>query len=455
MLDLLSWLVSGAPYALAVLMGLALPALGTVCFARFAAGAAVVIGMFTIEALYMGVGGITLGVSLYATDLVLAFIAVVAFARLLLARDAPRPHWAWLLYLLLFAVSLGTGLATHGTTAGVQARSYFYSVAAGTYAMSFPLEQKPLRTLANLLCATALLLLAVCAYRWVVYYAPIKDLLPEGGTYNIDGAIRVVRSHEALLMSQALVLGLFFSRWGAGPTAARIVMPLLLACVVVLQHRSVWAAAMAGVAMGVFVVRAHSGSRWSQALLLVGLSAVTVVALRFSDGDVSAQLEKSAHSALNGEGTAGERLEGWRAMVGNWASAGARSVAIGQSFGTPNARLVHDQTNGGLRKIDYIAHNHYVQTLYNLGPLGVVAFIVVLVHAIRGLMRIATTHDDGLAAEALLVLVVMQAVYYIPYGTDYLQHLVLGAALGHVAARRPDHAASRPALSTPARWRWA
>jgi len=456
----LSYAYLATPYAVALMLGLLVPLLGVLCYSSFGAGMAVIVGMFAVEALFMFVGAIPIGVSLYYTDLALTFACVIGLLRLLLAGNRPRIHRAWIVYSAVAALSLATGLITHGSGAGVQARPYFYFTAAAVCGMSFGIDEKRLRLLFDALAGVALLLLCITAYRWVVYYTPITELLPEEGAYNNDGPIRVIRSYEALVLAQVLVASLFFARASGGLVAARALSPLLLAAVVVLQHRSVWVAALAGVLASVFLGRLQRGSAVGQAILLVGIVVTTSLPMFLTDklSGVGDQITNSAGAALSERGSAGERLGSWKAIVDNWAAAGPRSIIIGQSFGTDPSRLVRDE-RGALRKLEYTAHNMYVQTLFNTGLVGLGAFLLAAAYAVRGLYRICASGRGGVAAQALLALMLMQLVYYVPYGTDYLQSLIFGIALSYVAgfeATSPVDAENRanPEKSRVPRWRW-
>jgi len=65
MLRTLFAVLSAVPYVAALLLGILIPALGVLCFSNFGAGLAVVAGMFAIEALWMTVGGLQLGITIY------------------------------------------------------------------------------------------------------------------------------------------------------------------------------------------------------------------------------------------------------------------------------------------------------------------------------------------------------------------------------------------------------
>lgn len=449
-------ILNALPFVAAALLGIGVPLLAVVCHRRLGAGMAVVTVLFALELLYMNLGGVRLGMALYYADIVLLFVAAVAAFRFVFAADAPRLSWVWWIFVAVFVVSLATGLASFGSAAGVQARSYFYAIAVACYVGSFPVHEGHVRVALNLLSALGVLMLALVAYRWTVYYLPIPSLLPEEGAYNNDGAIRVIRSFEALVLAQLLVVGLFFGSVGAGPRLVRFLSPLLLAAVVALQHRSVWVAALAGVLAAMLVGRSRTGSRLGQIALLASVLAITAMPALFSDqlGGVTGQVTSSAGNAIALQGTAGERLDGWSDIVKRWAGAGPRSIAIGQSFGTDNSRYVHDSTHGGFRKVDYFAHNFYVQSLFNMGLLGVLAFVVMAGQVVLNLYRRCAAGTGGPAVQALLVLVLMQLVYYVPYGVDYLQNILLGLGLGLTARQHAGTGESAPAAGSRAWQRW-
>ena len=461
MLSALFSVVSAMPYVAALALGILVPALAVLSYSHFGAGLAVVAGMFAVEALWMTVGGFQLGIKIYYTDFALVFVGLIALLRLLTARDTPRWHWGWGLYTAAFLVSLGTGIVAYGSGAGVQARDYFYSVAAGSYAMSFAIDARRVRLLLNVMVTTAALLLCICAYRWVVYYTPITELLPEEGVYNADGAIRVVRSFEAMVLGQVLVAGLFFAAFARGAMLARFLSPVVLAAVLALQHRSVWLALLVGVMAGLFVARSRRGSKLGQVLLLAGIVAVTAVPMVFSDrlSGLSDQVAGSAGRAVEADGSVGERFDNWQGLIKLWANGGPRSILIGQSFGSDATRYVQDKVRGGEHKIVYFAHNHYVQTLFNLGLVGLAGFLAVAWYAVSGLYRRCSSAQGDTTAEVLLTLLMMQLAYYVPYGTDYLQSVVLAVSIayvaGHERAALSRAAAARPALQRRLRWGWS
>jgi hypothetical protein len=422
------------PFLVMLGMGLLLPILVVLCYSRYGFGLAVISGMFVIDAMLMYGGGFHLGINLFYTDFALLLIGAAAGLRLLFAPDFPLRHWAWLAFSAVICLSLILGLARYGSAAGVSVRGYFYFMVTGLYGMSFPMDERRVRFTLNVLAAVAMLLLVLTAYRWVVYYTPITALLPPGGVYNVDGAIRVIKSNEALVLAEVLVCGLFFAAAATGLQVAQWFSPLLLGTVLALQHRSVWLAALVGGLTRFLVARSKQSSTASQLLLVAAIVGITSIPLIFTEklSGLTQQVGHSAERALEGHDTTHERFSNWKSMIELWYQGGVKSIVIGQSFGADSSRYVEEE-NGGVRKISYYAHNIYVQTLYNTGLVGLAAMLVAFAYVVQGLYRLNRDGVGGTTTQILLVLMVMQMAYYVPYGTDYLQSLLFGVALAYVA----------------------
>ena len=425
------------PFIFMFVAGVAIPMLLVLSYARFGVGLALVFGIAIVDALSLGEGGVNFGINLYYADIVLGLISIVAGLRLFFARDFPTKNKAWFIFCSVIMISLITGLASFGLTAGVQSRGYFYFMVAGIYAMSFEMNEARLRLVFNAMAASAFLLVSLAVYRWIVYYTPIRSLLPASGSYNVDGPIRVIYSNHALLIAQVLLSGLFFFKSARGFAIARALSPFLLGAVVALQHRSVWLATLVGVMARLLLGNSKSGSAITQLFFLAAIVGVTALPMVLSDklAGVTEQVGSSASRALAGKDTTGERLQSWHEITKKWYGAGPRSIAIGQSFGADNTRYVQD-ARGASHKITYIAHNLYVQTLFNTGLFGLIAFLACVWYVVVGLYRICRDGTGGAEAEVLLMLVVMQLAYYVPYGVDYLQSFIFGIAVAYVAGKK-------------------
>lgn len=452
MLTAMGWMITALPFVVALLLGLLLPMFGALLYRRGDAGLVFMALMVAGDAVFFGQMRINLGINVYLADLGFVLLGAVAALRWALARDMPRVpvvRLAWLVWAGLFVLALALGLLDHGTTAGVHAREYFYSLVAASYFMSFAFDGERLRALATAMVSLALLLLAVAAYRWTVYALELRELLPPSGVWSPDGALRVIPAHEALLLAQVLVLSLFFARLSGAVRLARWLAPLLLGAVIALQHRSVWIAAAIGVIAALALAPRARGSALAQIAALVVVLTLTALPLAFSErlAGFSAQVGRSAATAVAGQGTVHSRLQDWRRTLDDWSRSGPRALVVGQGFGRDTSRLLITE-EGERRTIRFGAHNHYVAMLTDTGVLGLAAFAVVVLATLAGLYRLARKGDQGdqgdHVASALLVLLLMQLAYYVPYGTDPWQHLLLGCAVAFVATRSAGRAPARP-----------
>lgn len=440
-MELIDWISFLLPFLVACLVGVALPLIAVLTYKQLAWGLALIGATMVADVLLLSTPILRIGISMFVVDLPMVLLGLVAISRWLACDDVPRRNSAWLLLVVLFGLGLAIGLVRHGTAAGVAARSDFYSLAAASYAMSFPIGRREMRQLSTMIAWTALALLAITLYRWMVVYLPIRELLPFGGLYNNDGEIRVVWASATLLMAEAALLGTFVGRTAGGTPAMRWLAAPLIVCVLILQHRSVWLAALAGVLTALLLAGRQRASRFRQLVLALALAGTSVLPLTVSD-QLATQFNKAVGTALAGRGTVHARFENWRITLENWANHGALAIAIGDAPGKNNWRTVETEA-GELRRIGFSAHNHYVSLLTGSGVLGLLVYLWVVTNTLRGLI-VATPSGEGERAESgvLLLLLVMQLVYFVSYGSDFVQFALFGVAMAWVASH--DSKRSRP-----------
>jgi len=447
MAEVLGLVLLSLPFVIAFLLAILIVVMFVLSYQRFGFGLALTALTCWLDAATQSAPVLQLGVRLYVADLPFMVLGAVTALRWLAAKDIPWRHPGWVIYVLVFFVNLGWGLATQGTAAGVQARGDFYAVVAASYAMSFPIGREQVRQLLRATAWLAVALAVLTTYRWVVYYTPITDLLPPGGVYNVDGPIRVISSAHALVLAESLLLGLYFAHISGAGAALRVLAPLLLGFVVALQHRSVWLSGLVGVGVSMLLARAQRMPLWQQ-LGAVGLMALLVVGGLLYGGRLSQDVVSSAERAVSGQGTVQARFDNWRATLTDWRQAGARSILIGRPLGGDTTRLVAD-SDGRTLRIAFGAHNNYIAQLVGSGLIGFAGLLWALASAVRGLWQLCR-RDTASAdwAALLLVLLGVQLAYYVAYAVDFMQLLVLGMAVAGVAVNRSATAPVRPQAST-------
>ncbi|MEO3693387.1 O-antigen ligase family protein [Roseateles paludis] len=445
-MELIYWAFQALPFVVAFLAAVALLLIFNFSFRRFEFGLGVLAVTFWLDAATQSAPVLQLGLRWYIADLPLIILGAVTLLRWLVSKQMPWRHPGWLLYVGVFLVNLAIGLATQGTAAGVQARGEFYAIVAASYAMSFPIAREQVRALVAAFAWLGVGLALLTVYRWVVFYAPITDLLPPEGVYNIDGAIRVIGAPQALVLAQALLIGLYFAHLGGAATALRLLSPLFLGFVVALQHRSVWLAAAVGVAVGLLLARAKHVPVWQQVGVVCVMFSLLVGGVMYG-GRVGQDVASSAQRAVAGEGTVQARLNNWRSTLGDWYGEGPRAILIGRTLGSDMTRVVRD-AGGRDISIAYGAHNNYVTQLVSFGVLGFAGLLWALLSAVRGLWRMCQRREIGVSeyAALLLMLIVVQLAYYVAYASSFIQLSLIGMALAACAPSRRDGkvAAARP-----------
>lgn len=432
----LAYLFIGLPYLVAPLAALALCAFLVSAYRSPTAGLVSIGVVFLLESL-LGSASLGLGINVFPPDLVSVAVGFVALLRFLFSSECPRFPRAWFAFVAAVAISFVLGFDAYGTLAGVALRPNFYAIAAASYLMTFAHDEAAVRRVVNFLCWVALGVVLIVCFRWVVVAIPIDALLPPGGFDPAQSSVlRVIGSEATTVLAQALVVGLFYVHTSGLLTKARFLLPAFAVVVLLLQHRSVWAAVLAAVAAR-FALPAAGRKGSTQLLsLAVILAALVAPALLSGRFDTAARdVQRSASRAVALTDTAQARLDVWRFAFNKWRNGGPRAVALGLPFGTSMDRYSLTRNNE-LRRDSFQAHSYYIQTLFSTGLLGLGATLWMYAHVLRRLYRRVTDPLQGPTASLLLLLLVVQLSYYVTYGIHYIQGLVLGVAAAYVMTLR-------------------
>lgn len=443
-MEALSYFLFSVPYMLALLLGLALPVLVLQIYRSVGFGIGLIAALFTFEAFVPGLEGFQLGIRLYVPDLVTLVIGATTLLRFLTQRSARPRFIVWYVFVGAIFLSLGVGLATLGSMGGVGARPYFYAVVVTSYVMTFPGDLRMVRQLATALTWVGVTITLLVLSRWVITYVPIRELLPESGQFSSSEAslLRVIPSHSAMVLAQLFVAALFYPQVAPVLRWLRPLLPLLLVMVVALQHRSVWVATMGGI--GARFALPEAGRKATGQFLAIALVAAAVaVPAVFSGqlGGAASDISQSASRAVALSDTADARLGSWDFMLRKWVAGGPRAVAIGLPMGTTAERkLLTD--SGKYASLNFQAHNYFVQTVFNTGLLGVFSSALAYLWIFLWLYRGVKDAEFGAASGVMLLLTTAQVVYYIFYGVDYFQALILGVAGALALTLRGRHQAA-------------
>jgi hypothetical protein len=321
--------------------------------------------------------------------------------------------------LVLVGVHVLRGAAAVGVASSVNAaRPSIYLTAGLVFALLAPLRRP----------AAAWCFVAAGAAIGVVVLARLLGVgLPEIGSYVWVGGerfdARPIVASAALVLLQGTILLLGARRTRALPSF--VAAAALLATIVVVQHRTVWAAAIASLAVGWLA--------WSRRAVVerrefyfgvtgAALLSMPLVLLTFFRAE-------ALHAAVDEPTRRGStfrwRLESWETLLDIIAPAG---LLTGTPSGIAWLRVVHGQ------ETTVSAHSLYVDLVVRHGVIAVLALALLWVVVIRS--RAVIAREVGIASAAVVALVVTQVLYAVSYSFGLAQGLLLGLLAGAVLVSR-------------------
>jgi len=416
---------------------------------RSAAGAALVMGVSVAAVAWPTPIQVSLGpLTVFLTDVAAGLLAVATVARFLRAPRLTRPQWLLLAVGAVAVLSLARGVLAFGVEPAVNEFRRWLALLAGALYFS---TVEPVRAwydrIALVWLAGVAALVALALLRWAALAVGVS-----GGILGEGGSVRVLDAAQALVIAQAFFVVLPWWRRHESPYL-RHAAPALLAVVVLLQHRTVWAVLVAGVAL--LAVRRGALDRQVVAMVGVSLLLGALLGLLLLDGADVTLTEQLSGSATNAD-TFLWRYEGWAELLQR---AGQDGGLVGRIIGLPIGSGWRRFVEGGY--VEVSPHNFYLETYLRLGAVGLAALVALLALTLRTRLRdpgpaagaAAAGHDpvDGsgpgglLGNDVLLVLTVSMLVFWITYAPDLTQALLLGLVTAAVPAARP----AQPAVHAP------
>ncbi|MFD1946452.1 hypothetical protein [Nocardioides aestuarii] len=336
----------------------------------------------------MSVAGLQVGVN----DLALVLYSFGAINHLRQVAEARAGHTlALALVLALYGVSLIRGLPIFGASAVSEARStlLFLAVIVWVLAQS---RREDFRTVVDeFITWTGIGLVGLAILNVALHGVGAAD------EFVLRGGELV--SNRPLIATQAAFLGLaaiyLAVRRKRLPLAA-----LFLIVVLVAQHRSVWAATVAGLLVAVLV----STNPVTRARIIVsgvyGSALFVLAALAGLLGDVLTDL---AHS-FQSRGTLEDRQGGWDALLIDFHAAPLFERLIGLPFGSG-----YERYNESGELVTYSPHSLYVTAYLRIGMVGACAGTALLLGSL--LRHLHTRHAER---AALLVMLLTYGYAYYP-----------------------------------------
>lgn len=355
--------------------------------------------------------------SIYPIDLIVLAAALATVIRQVTGTERGPASLIWLLVLACWVLALARGIATYGVIdALIGFRKFLYVGVLGLYVLSFPIGAKDIVRFFVMwaLAAVCLSLYAALVMIDSSFSLRIEEDFVSNYIFANERALPAV---GALFIAQAALIGLSLSLrdqhlpW-------RILAVAMLPLVVVLYHRTVWVAVLAGIFVLLFV-DPRRGMRMMPMLLLIGIVSVFSVLLMSSFGlDVVAlSLRDAVLEPLDYRvSSIGWRLDGWQALVSRAIGEGPVRILFGGGFGVDYLRRI------GWSTVTYSPHNLYVEIFLTAGLLGLMPFLWFFAHA---LYRSFKDADNTLRATRMILLTSLM-IFGLSYNFNYEQGLLLG-----------------------------
>lgn len=431
----LSYILAALPFVIAA--SLALMALAFMLISTRSPWVVIVMTMvaFIAETASIYPLSINLGLWVYPSDAVAIFSAAGLFFRAGFMGKGKLIPLAWWIFGAVQFVLFAWGIAVNGTGAGVDYRIHFAAWVICAYLTTFAEDEQLVQRLFRVVQWIAIGVMAVAVYRWIasendpLFAREIDFFITTGVPF------RVIWSAPTLMIAIAMLVSVFHA---ATTRSKQWHWPLALVFalfVLVLQHRSVWVAGMAGMGTLAFVLsRAKKGAALKMAAIGIGIVVLVGVAAT-SMKDVSSSIQSQAERAVGEGGTfQGGRVNSWVALLKDWATSGSPATyLIGKPFGSGYERYASDNAQ---KTISYQPHNYYVQLLFRGGLIGLCAFLWVLWNAAKMLRRRVAEGDPN--APLVLTLLGMLVVFYIPYGITFEQGILLALLVGVIGREQAD-----------------
>lgn len=361
------------------------------------------------------------GLSIYPADALLGLLGLAGVLRWLGRAGGRSPLWVGILGLAL-AAAVVRGLESYPLQLVFNSsRPWLYSLAVLTYGSSIAWTRERFAWLRQAWSVAAALLLGI----GVVWFA-LNSL--GIATYSIyQGTFRFLPAAGALFLAQAALLNL------TDPSPSRnrrLLLGLLFLAVLVLQHRTVWLCTLICL-LTLPLIDRRRGGRVAFGMSLVGIGALTLSPLLFPSFLLDS-LEKS----LTTTNTFLWRLDGWEQLLSRERFPDFISVLFGQPMGTGYERVI-DQ---GI--VTANPHNNYIQALLDVGMVGSIAYLLILLSSFFNWRRGRQEQDNAVLLLSLAG-VVYGGSYFIPYSSALVFSVGLSLLLSRKARTAP-----RPTFST-------
>jgi O-antigen ligase len=322
---------------------------------------------------------------------------------------------------------LNSGWKLNGSAAGVDFRFYFYYWAGALYFMSFSYSKELLDKILKVWFWMCLVLLAIVYFRFVAEFLhmPMAQEWIKDDPTGIR--FRVIKSERAYLLSVTIIMLFVRFLLPEVKKPSKIITSLFVLAVIVLQHRSVWAATIFAIAGAGLFPGIKTSRMFANLLIIAVVGAIVLTPLMYfgyGDSFLSSVNHTAELSNKLNSGTFGARLKGWEGYLDIW----QRLSTLYQFFGEPMAG-----SPGGLKEG---LHNFYLQVLSRVGIFGLgIIILTYLLAMLKLFINSISFPADRMYYALFFMLLIGQLAFYIPYSNQPEHGIILGIAMSLASKR--------------------
>lgn len=356
------------------------------------------------------------GTPISVPDGVFILVTLAGVARLLRIRRSTGAHLLLVVIGILVIVSLLQGVPEYGAQAGRELRPFLRFFGPALYLSTVTPDPQLLERLGRVWVRGIIVLLGLVFLRLAAVATGIDLGLIASRHPSASFALRVIPGYESFTIGQAFVLLMPTAVLRPDNRALRALTIVLGVIMIVLNRRTVYVAALVGLV--VLISRSKALRRGAPPLLFAVVVSIAAATALFASylPDTSADEDPVAQSPVD-PGTLMGRIEGWEYLVAE------QQRGIEWMIGTPLGRGFDRIQNGN--EVGWNPHSYYVLLLLRTGMVGLVAFIMLYLLSIYHLRK-TPSGDELLSPSTLIVLLVMQLVFFTTWIAPIEQGLLLG-----------------------------
>jgi O-antigen ligase len=346
-------------------------------------------------------------------------------------RERDTARMFTVVYLAIFAFSLGRGIIAHGVpAAGNGSRILVGFLIASLYFLTAPVDSNSMRRYVRvfLYYGLGLAFVAFLAYAGldVGMVAQINhDLTAE----QLEG--RLLPSDSGLALALCFFFSLSASYHRNTETLSKWLPAVFLGLAVFLRHRTVWAVLATGLIFLFFMDRGLF-----RRMIPVGVFALCLMAgYALLAGNTTKSFETQLSDSSTDERTWVWRVVGWEQLLQDEQPT-VTNVLFGRGLGSGYERF--DITSG--RYIDYLPHNEYITQFLNLGIAGLVLVLCFMIRPLWRFWRLSSSDmravEPSTSAWAVVAIGIM--VFSVAYDPSPEAYALLGIANAMVSRLDKD-----------------